>query len=167
MAYNTSSTSIMVTWQSPLTPNGMIRGYQVNYFVTGGNGATSVVDTNVTDSTVLTGLSIYTNYTIFVRAKTVTLGDNSISVMVSTNEDGKYSMCMLIICIAFLIERLQGCFDQPFANIICLQIIIFVNQYNIEHTLTIKNQTIRTTPVKKMPHKNSQKCHTEILKFGP
>eukprot|EP00731_Ephydatia_muelleri_P029842 Em0021g365a len=87
MAYNTSSTSIMVTWQPPLTPNGIIRGYQVNYFVTGGNGATSVVDTNVTDRTVLTGLSIYTTYTIFVRAKTVTLGDNSTSVMVSTNED--------------------------------------------------------------------------------
>ena len=62
----------------------------MNYFVTGGNGATSVVDTNVTDSTVLTGLSIYTTYTIFVRAKTVIYGNNSTSVMVSTNEDGKF-----------------------------------------------------------------------------
>ena len=62
----------------------------MNYFVTGGNGATSVVDTNVTNSTVLTGLSIYTTYTIFVRAKTVIYGNNSTSVMVSTNEDGKF-----------------------------------------------------------------------------
>ena len=62
----------------------------MNYSVTGGNGATSVVDTNVTDSTVLTGLSIYTTYTIFVRAKTVIYGSDSISVMVSTNEDGKF-----------------------------------------------------------------------------
>ena len=80
----------MVTWQPPLTPNGIIRGYQVNYFVTGGNGATSVVDTNVTDSTLLTGLSIYTTYTIFVRAKTVIDGNNSTFVMVATNEDGKF-----------------------------------------------------------------------------
>ena len=62
----------------------------MNYFVTRGNGATSVVDTNVTDSTLLTGLSIYTTYTIFVRAKTVIYGNNSTFVMVATNEDGKF-----------------------------------------------------------------------------
>ena len=62
----------------------------MNYFSTGGNGATSVVDTNVTNSTVLTGLSIYTTYTIFVRAMTVIYGNNSTSVMVATNEDGKF-----------------------------------------------------------------------------
>ena len=79
----------MVTWQPPQIANGIIRGYQVNYFVLGGNGATLVVDTNNTNNTLLTGLSIYTTYTIFVRARTVVLGNNSSFVMVSTDEGGK------------------------------------------------------------------------------
>ena len=62
----------------------------MNYFVTGGNGATSAVDTNVTNSTLVTGLSIYTIYTIFVRARTVILGKNSTFAIISTNEDGKF-----------------------------------------------------------------------------
>ena len=90
MAYNTSSTSIMVTWQPPQSPNGIIRGYQVNYTSSGGTWTTAVVDTNVTNSTLLTGLSIYTTYTIFVKARTVTLGNSSAIVIVSTNEDGKF-----------------------------------------------------------------------------
>ena len=85
----------MVTWQPPLTPNGMIRGYQVNYFVLGGRIET--VDTD-TLSTLLTGLSSYVNYTIFVRARTVNLGTNSTFVMASTNEDGKH--LLLVTCTA-------------------------------------------------------------------
>ena len=66
----------------------------MNYFVTGGNGATSVVDTNVTDSTVLTNLSIYTTYTIFVRARTVVFG-NSTLVDVSTDEGSEFLVILL------------------------------------------------------------------------
>ena len=90
MAYNTSSTSIMVTWQPPQSPNGIIRGYQVNYTSSGGTWTIVEVDTNVTNSTLLTGLSIYTTYTIIVKARTVTLGNRSAIVIVSTNEDGKF-----------------------------------------------------------------------------
>ena len=66
----------------------------MNYFVTGGNGATSVVDTNVTNSTLLTGLSIYTTYTIFVRAMTVVYG-NSTLVDVSTDEGSEFLVIIL------------------------------------------------------------------------
>ena len=90
VAYNTSSTSIVVTWQPPQLPNGIIRGYQVNYTLSGGAGTTSVVNTNVTNSTLLTGLSIYKKYIVFVRALTVTLGNSSFDIMVSTNEDGMF-----------------------------------------------------------------------------
>ena len=62
----------------------------MNYTLSGGAGTTSVVNTNVTNSTLLTGLSIYTKYTTFVRALTVTLGNSSSTVMVSTNEDGMF-----------------------------------------------------------------------------
>ena len=89
MAYNTSSTSIMVTWQPPLSPNGIIRSYQVSYLA---NGGTSLVtnDTGVVTSTLLTGLSIYTTYTIFVKARTITLGNNSTTIIVSTDEYCKH-----------------------------------------------------------------------------
>ena len=89
MAYNTSSTSIMVTWQPPVSPFGIIRSYQVSYLANRGTTiATS--DTDVVTSTLLTGLSIYTTYTIFVRARTVTLGNNSTAVTVSTDEYCKH-----------------------------------------------------------------------------
>ena len=62
----------------------------MNYTLTGGAGTTSVVNTNVTNSTLLTGLSIYMEYIIFVRAITVTLGNSSSSVLATTNEDGMF-----------------------------------------------------------------------------
>ena len=62
----------------------------MNYTLSGGAGTTSVVNTNDTNSTLLTGLSIYKEYIIFVRAITVTLGNSSSSVMATTNEDGMF-----------------------------------------------------------------------------
>ena len=62
----------------------------MNYTLSGGVGTTSVVNTNVTNSTLLTGLSIYTKYIVFVKALTVTLGNSSSAIMVSTNEDGMF-----------------------------------------------------------------------------
>ena len=62
----------------------------MNYTLSGGAGTTSVVNTNDTNSTLLTDLSIYKEYIIFVRAITVTLGNSSSSVMATTNEDGMF-----------------------------------------------------------------------------
>ena len=58
------------------------------YSFSGGAGTSSVVNTSVSNSTLLTGLSIYKDYIISVRAVTVTLGNSSSTVLVSTNEDG-------------------------------------------------------------------------------
>ena len=88
----------MVTWQPPQFPNGIIRGYQVNYTLSGGAGTTSVVNTDVTNSTLLTGLSIYKVYIISVRALTVTLGNSSSTVLVSTNEDGMFYVMIVNDC---------------------------------------------------------------------
>ena len=66
----------------------------MNYTLSGGAETTSVVNTNVTNSTLLTGLSIYKEYFISVRALTVTLGNSSSDIMVSTNEDGMF--CALL-----------------------------------------------------------------------
>ena len=85
----------MVSWQPPQTPNGIIRGYQVNYFASG--GPIETIETTST-STLLTGLSSHTTYTIFVRARTVVLGSSSTLVMTNTKEDGKHSILHNCLC---------------------------------------------------------------------
>ena len=67
----------------------------MNYTLSGGTGTTYVVNTNDSNSTLLSGLSIYTKYIVFVRALTVTLGNSSSTILVSTNED-----CMFYVMIA-------------------------------------------------------------------
>ena len=62
----------------------------MNYTVSEGPGTTSVMYTNVNNSVLLTGLTIYKDYIIFVRAQTVTFGNSSSTVVVSTNEDGMF-----------------------------------------------------------------------------
>lgn len=53
---------------------------------------TENVDTveGVSMATNVTGLEIYTNYTLFVRARTVVLGNESERVTVVTEEDRKF-----------------------------------------------------------------------------
>ena len=80
-------------WNRPETPNGIIRGYLITYYPTTFNDSTLTVMTqdvagNVT-SFVLTGLEIYTTYSISIQGRTVLLGEASTTVNVTTEEDGK------------------------------------------------------------------------------
>ena len=78
----------------------------MNYFATG--GPIETMDTNNVTSTNLTGLVGYTNYTIFVRARTVILGNSSTIVMITTNEDGKHLMLQVdVIALKCLVFRLM------------------------------------------------------------
>ncbi len=55
-------------------------------------GTSGMQHVNVTStSRLLSGLDIFTNYTIFVEAVTVAIGDRSEEVTVRTDEDGKGS----------------------------------------------------------------------------
>ena len=93
-AVATSSTSVTVTWTEPSMPNGLIRRYIITYYRTD-SGLTDSQEVNITsnDTTtaVLSGLDIFTNYTIFVEAVTVATGDMSERVTVMTDEDGESS----------------------------------------------------------------------------
>ena len=92
MAEASSSTSITVTWTEPSMPNGVIRRYNVTYFRTA-NGMSDMQQVSVTTTTAeLSGLDIFTSYTIFVEAFTVAVGAASDTVTEVTNEDGKSSM---------------------------------------------------------------------------
>ena len=85
IAFNVSSTSINVMWQPPMTPNGIVRSYRVVY--TTGSTTANINTTNV--SIVITMLEIFTNYQVQVFATTVTEGNGSNVVMVTTDEDSK------------------------------------------------------------------------------
>ncbi len=71
-------------------PNGMIRRYDVTYYRSA-IGLSDMQQDTVTSATTaeLSGLDIFTSYTIFVEAFTVALGARSDNVTGMTSEDGK------------------------------------------------------------------------------
>ena len=87
-----SSTFIIITWEPPQEPNGVLQFYEVSYTPNGGQ--TSVVDVQNNTTWKLTGLKSYTAYTVKVRAKTMAgFGSYSLPSTVSTLEDGTLSGC--------------------------------------------------------------------------
>ena len=73
MAMNSSATSILVTWSPPPKDdqNGVIRGYNISYFVVGDELSTTMSTSETTTTINITGLAIYTEYSISVAAYTV------------------------------------------------------------------------------------------------
>eukprot|EP00731_Ephydatia_muelleri_P029835 Em0021g358a len=84
-AYNTSSTTIMVTWQRPQYPNGIIRGYQMSYTPQGGNASLLNIS-SANSSILLTGLQIYKVYNVSLRVLTAAYSNFSSVFSVSTDE---------------------------------------------------------------------------------
>ena len=97
-AHNISSTSIFVTWQPPLIPNGIIRLYRVEYpsatndvnqeFSGSADGINEIFTTTNT-SVIITMLEKFTTYKVQVFATTIGEGDGSDVVTVITDEDSK------------------------------------------------------------------------------
>lgn len=91
MAMASSSTSITVNWTEPSIPNGIIRLYTVMYYRFLDEDPT-VKHINVTGTTaVLSGLDIYTLYTLWVEAFTVEPGVSTAMLVIRTGEDGKWT----------------------------------------------------------------------------
>ena len=86
-AFNLSSTSIMVTWRSPMTLNGIVRSYRVEYTRITNNTVEDITTTNT--SVVIVMLEIFTAYQVQVFATTVAEGDGSVIVTVTTDEDSE------------------------------------------------------------------------------
>ena len=84
----------MVTWQPPLTPNGIIRSYQVELSDSGSGFINTSVDDDysfngATTSAVISMLEENTTYLIQVFAITVSTGQGSDIIMVTTEENSK------------------------------------------------------------------------------
>lgn len=93
-ALSINRTSVIVTWQPSLTPNGIIRYYQIKV----SNGGSGFVNTSVdTDysfddaatSAVISMLQENTTYLVQVFAATVSIGQGSEIIMVTTEENSK------------------------------------------------------------------------------
>ena len=76
----------MVTWQPPISPNGIVRSYHIKY--SSGNFSDDINTTNI--SIIINMLEIFTTYQVQVFATTITEGDGSEIVNVTTDEDGKF-----------------------------------------------------------------------------
>ena len=88
---NLTSTSIRVFWDPPETFNGPNEGYMVTYRRTETNvsNTTERMDTSVN----ITGLEIYEVYVVEVVALSDKGPGESVTIMVLTDEDGKYVVC--------------------------------------------------------------------------
>ena len=90
----------MVTWQPPITPNGIVRSYRIE-FTTGG-----VADNAYTINTsiIINMLEKFTTYQIQVFSRTVAEGSGSVTISVTTDEDSKlllhfqYTVLVLTVC---------------------------------------------------------------------
>ena len=87
--------SVMLTWSSPLHPNGVIQFYEVQGISYDGLIIVNTRDTTTT--TVLSDLTPGTQYNISVRAFTVDFGPFSAQLSVPTADgEGIYSTCSTI-----------------------------------------------------------------------
>ena len=75
----------MINWQPPITPNGVVRSYRVEY----GNGEITDSINTTNASIIINMLEIFTTYQVQVFATTIAEGDGSELVFVSTDEDCK------------------------------------------------------------------------------
>ena len=97
-------TSVMVTWQPPLIPNGIIRSYQVEVSDSGSGFTNTSVDVDysfdgATNSAVISMLDENATYLIQVFAVTVSIGQGSDIIIVTTEENSKLCFMLLSYCI--------------------------------------------------------------------
>lgn len=87
---------IELVWTAPEMPNGVIRGYQITYYLTDlGPSNSTVLSTNSSELefTISDGLLPFANYSVSVSAVTIAAGDRSQVVTVQTNESSELNQC--------------------------------------------------------------------------
>ena len=107
-AMSINSTSVLIMWEQPESPNGILRFYRVTYTIAQPSDATSatVSTTGNSTSVIIGGLEPFTAYRVSVVGMTVEEGPPSEVVMIMTNESGRYNTVLLIhmyICTLLLV----------------------------------------------------------------
>ena len=104
-AISLSSNTILVEWNEPLEPNGIVRYYIITVYESDSSLASNGTQENSTSanrSLTIGRLEPFTNYSVIVQAVTVESGSESEVAVVRTNESGRLgeklkilsSMCM-------------------------------------------------------------------------
>ncbi|XP_072002591.1 phosphatidylinositol phosphatase PTPRQ isoform X1 [Engystomops pustulosus] len=140
---NISSTSVMVFWDPPLEPNGMITHYTVYAMDLYTNDAFHVITSNT--SMLLTGLKKYTDYKVRVTASN-SAGESAVSeetnIFVRTLEDAPGSPPQNLVSIGFNATSINLEWSAPAEpnGIIVLYEIIYTNS-----TVILSENTTETT----------------------
>ena len=100
MAVVVNSTAITVTWEEPVTPNGVIRGYNISYSLPD-SGDEVVINVEPIVRTVTVGdLSPFTFYEFTVAAFTIEMGPGE-TVSVTTDQAGLWTACVHQSCMMY------------------------------------------------------------------
>ena len=103
-AHNDSSTSILVTWVPPMTRNGMIRSYRVEFTRMNDSNVDDITTDDITTSVIIGMLKKFTTYEVQVFATTVEEGDGSEIITVTTDEDSE--LCWLTVHVYIIVTKL-------------------------------------------------------------
>ena len=93
-----SSSKIQITWEAPLTPNGVITEYKVFLLYPQSGISVSLINNTETSSHVATGLTPHTLYSFYLLVCNSAGCSSSNIVQKTTLESGKYySLCKTVL----------------------------------------------------------------------
>ena len=84
----TTASTILITWEAPIIPNGVILSYTVSYNLTSEN-ITVVVNASSSIQLTITGLDAYTYYECRITAETKAGSGPVVSVIILTAESSE------------------------------------------------------------------------------
>ena len=84
----TTASTILITWEAPVIPNGILLSYTVSYNLTSENVTLNVNASSSTQLTI-TGLDAYTYYECRITAETKAGSGPAISVIIRTAESSE------------------------------------------------------------------------------
>lgn len=133
MAANVTSVDVMLTWQPPSTPNGIINGYLAWYTETlvcnnsQVSNSTRVSLPAAANMYTFTGLEEDTPYVFYVSAETAAGEGEAATVMNTTLEDGEY----LYVLFNIYIVPFSSCWVMLvwYTDTLDLQLISSVQSY--------------------------------------
>ena len=108
-AISLSSDTILVEWNEPLEPNGIVRYYVITVYESDSSLASNRIQENSTSadrSRTIGRLEPFTNYSVIVQAVIVEPGSESEVAVVRTNESGRLGGKMKIrssLCMGYLL----------------------------------------------------------------
>ena len=94
---STNSSSITLSWNTPIEPNGIITNYSIQYFVIAAGKTLQISLMSSQTTTTLSGLLPYTNYSCNITAHTSVGGGPAATINVTTEQDSEFPLSVLTL----------------------------------------------------------------------